>query len=429
MKFPTICISGLVVAVASGADKATVGASKFQAKQQLRRNLLRERRERQAHSLLRKRDYLKDFRVKKDVAPTDPPTVSPTVSPTASPVSPTISPMPSAFPSQAPSLEPLSVERPPVDVDVTESCENGERVFQVDLTIDGAGGINGTRTVPIEIVFALDSSGSMSSNDPQQLRQSATIDLINRLNPFDDLASVVSWDDGIDFATPLINDFELLRTQVNSVDSSGGTDLNIGLNRAISSFTPKASAQAIVFLTDGGGTYTSCSVGGPASVAANNGYTIYSIGLGSADTAPLIDMAICTGGIFSPSPSALSLETIFDDIFQEVLFSTVPFDIAATITLQSGFELVTGSDNPPADSITTNEGQTILFWKDVDDGLGLPAGESVGISFNVKATTSGELTDRLSSGITFSTPEGDMGRVGIPVLTIDIDGTSDPCDP
>lgn len=64
-----------------------------------------------------------------------------------------------------PSLEPLSVERPVVEGEITPVClDDGTTAgYTVNVTVQGAGGMGGTRTVPIEVVFALGKSTHTST--------------------------------------------------------------------------------------------------------------------------------------------------------------------------------------------------------------------------------------------------------------------------
>jgi Ca-activated chloride channel family protein len=90
------------------------------------------------------------------------------------------------------------------------------------------------------------------------------------------------------------------------------------------------AAWVIIFLTDGQGTYTPAGSGGPASVAASKGYVIYSIGLTIGCNSPLVDMANATGGKCYSSPSPANLQAIFDEIFEEIVTSTIPYDVDVT---------------------------------------------------------------------------------------------------
>ncbi len=358
-----------------------------------------------------------------------PPTSKPSGVPTVV-ADPTVTPtavLPTFQPSGLPTLKPLSVERPPVIANVTSECMNAMQIYVVDIQVNGAGGNNGTRTVPIEVAFALDSSGSMRTNDPNGIRKTASIEFVDKLDKARDLGAVVSWGDTILFSTNLTNDFEFLKDEIRRVDDLSATDLDVGLDASITILEDfsslSASARAIIFLTDGDGTYTTCAQNGPASLAATRGYKIYSVGLGSSvDTFNLIDIANCTGGMYTLADSADDLTGVFTDLFGEVLESTAPFDVTVNLVLQPNFNVIAGSFNASPDSNIFDpvSGKTTLLWNKIDGGRGLSSGQSFEIKFAVTALSSGSLTDQLASSVTFSTQEGDIGEVPTPALFIDI---------
>jgi len=120
------------------------------------------------------------------------------------------------------------------------------------LTIQGNGS-EWTTSVPMDVIFALDSSGSMGWNDPSGLRKTAAKSFVDKLNSARDCAGVVSWDDNIDFTQALTNDFTLVKSKIDAVDSSGGTNLDAGLNAAINLLDTGKRANAswvIIFLSD-----------------------------------------------------------------------------------------------------------------------------------------------------------------------------------
>ena len=148
----------------------------------------------------------------------------------------------------------------PTNINIAGSGMNEETTVTIEVT--GAGGTTTTIT-PMDVVFALDSSGSMDWNDPDDLRKEASKSFVDRMNATRDQAGVVSWDSGINFTQALTNDFPLVKNKIDLVDSNGGTNLNVGLNSAISLLDAGAQAGAshvVIFLTDGDGSYTSASL-------------------------------------------------------------------------------------------------------------------------------------------------------------------------
>ena len=164
----------------------------------------------------------------------------------------------------------------PTSINVAGSGSN--EITTVTIEVTGAGSATET-SVPMDVVFAIDSSGSMSTNDPTGLRKSAAKSFIDKMDSSKDQVGVVSWDSNVDFAKGLSDNFTFVKSWVDKVDSSGSTNLNVGLQASTTMLNANTrvgpSAKVIVFLSDGDGTYSNST----ADAAASAGYTIYSIGL------------------------------------------------------------------------------------------------------------------------------------------------------
>ena len=109
-----------------------------------------------------------------------------------------------------------------VDPDTIFLANSGEapETMEVTLAVTGFGGTV-TDTIPIDIAFGIDSSGSMQVHDSSNQRIDAAKSIVDKLNSSRDTAGVVSWDDGIDFTYGLTSNFATLKSQIDSVDSSG----------------------------------------------------------------------------------------------------------------------------------------------------------------------------------------------------------------
>jgi PKD repeat protein len=164
----------------------------------------------------------------------------------------------------------------------------------------------------------------MSGTDPGGIRRTGSKAFVSNLNPDRDQAGVVSWDSGIDFSLPLTNDFAAVNANIDNVDDSGGTNLDVGFTEAIDLLDAGGRADAnkvIIFLTDGGGSYTpSGAPGSQADRAAAAGYTIYTVGLGAGiDPTDLQEIANVTGGTYYFAATAEDILAIFDDIAGELI--------------------------------------------------------------------------------------------------------------
>lgn len=316
----------------------------------------------------------------------------------------------------------------PMDINIAGSGSN--EVTTITLTVNGSGNTT-TTTFPMDVVFALDSSVSMDWNDPTDLRKDASKSFVDKMDSSLDKAGVVSWDNNIDFALALTNNFAQVKAKIDDVDEDGGTNQNIGLNRSIdlldSNPRSDSSAEVIIFLSNGEGAYTIASDGGPASEAAFKGYVIYSIGLGPTPaTEALMDMADATGGQYYPSPTADNLQAIFDDIYEEIVTDTIPYNVDV-IEVTESYIIDEGSFSRAPDSVNTVGGITTITWNNIGMGDGDPdlsEDETVTLSFEAKSSLSGNNLDVGVFGsavVNYDDKDGNFaGSVNIPQAQINV---------
>jgi Ca-activated chloride channel family protein len=321
--------------------------------------------------------------------------------------------------------------------------------FEVKIEVDGFGGETTQTDVPIDVVFAIDSSGSMGWNDPSDLRLTAAKAFVEMMGDVHQ-AGVVSWDDNLDFTLALTYTTDAggkttVKDKIDTIDSSGGTNLNVGLNAAIAVLDANtrgsSSVEVIVFLSDGEGTYTDASSGGPAADAASKGYTVYTIGLNMEEAGidaelALQDIATATGGTYYSSPEADNLEAIFDEIFTSVIISTAPQDVDVHEITQD-YIIDESSFSITPTSITTNpDGTTYLFWEDVGDNTAvgdgadpLTSSETFTVTFMAKCNIVGTNlpVDQEQNGeaypipsVTYIDPAGSAQSVPIPQAYINV---------
>ena len=90
------------------------------------------------------------------------------------------------------------------------AVKTGPNTATVTLSVNGS---SGTATSSADVVFAIDSSGSMSTSDPTKLRATGAKNFIDQMDSSKDKVGVVNWDNTIRQNQPLTNDF----TQAKSV--------------------------------------------------------------------------------------------------------------------------------------------------------------------------------------------------------------------
>lgn len=254
---------------------------------------------------------------------------------------------------------------------------NGDKYLNVSKTIDkdvippdGTAKVTlkvtniayGERWYPVDVVFAIDSSGSMDDSDPHGLRRTVSVDFIDdKMDASKDRVGVVSWDHKVDFSVPLSSNFDDVKSKIQEIDSEGGTYIDKGLDEAIrlleESKNPDPNAKRIiVFLTDGEGGYTSRPIK----------YPVYTIGLKVSDRGREILEQIGkedSKGDYYPAEKAEELQRIYDDIAHDVIKKPVR-GIALTDVLQSYFEVKTDSIgiNPTEGPIRNPDGTTVMKW-------------------------------------------------------------------
>lgn len=170
---------------------------------------------------------------------------------------------------------------------------------------------------PTNIVLAIDSSGSMQSNDPSNLRIDAGKSFIQAMKSTDNVA-VVDFDSSSRVVAALTNDISVLESALNSIDSSGGTNIVSALETSYNVLinSDSNSIRAVFLLTDG-----DSSLSGLDAVIDNinnAGIRVFTIGLSAGvNETSLQDIADSTSGAYKQIDNADGLVGIFDE------FSTV----------------------------------------------------------------------------------------------------------
>lgn len=210
--------------------------------------------------------------------------------------------------------------------------EAPELVFGDDgtytATLNVRGFLTNETTGPVrqDVVFAIDSSGSMTTNDPFDLRKDAAKTYVSLLSP-PDRAAVVDFDQN----ALLVNDTHLgtnyarVNENIGFIDSFGGTFITGGVEASLDelqSFGLPQHAWVVILLTDAESIIEDDDILMPIQVARAKalGVRIYTIGL---NTPPRLfpfmeNIATETGGKFYPTPDPESLEGVYRDIAADI---------------------------------------------------------------------------------------------------------------
>lgn len=227
----------------------------------------------------------------------------------------------------------------------------------------------GSEYTGIDVVFVIDSSGSMSTNDGNKLRLEAANAFVDKLGEFD-RAAVVDFDGSAKTLQGFTSDHDLLKNAIAKIDQSGGTNLSTGMLTALSLFTSTSyvnnnAYKYIVFLTDGDGSYSTAYT----TMAAENNVIIYTVGLGSGVRESVLkDIANGTGGKYYFASVANQLGGIYDEISVETVDYTTDSNNdgitdyytnlikEGTLVLSTGSSALSGIDlNYDADGNLSND--------------------------------------------------------------------------
>lgn len=221
--------------------------------------------------------------------------------------------------------------------------------------------------IELVIGFSIDSSGSMSWNDPYGLRKQTAKEFVEKMDD-NDKAAVIDFDDSAKVNCSLTSDKTAIKNAIDRIDSSGGTDLGVGIKASLEQLKWSTSkAKFIIMLTDGEGSYDHSLT----QKAINDGVKIYTIGLGSSvDVSLLKGIAEATGGKYYHASTAGDLEGIFDETSGETVDLTKDTDKDGIsdyhekrgVRTSTGW-IYTDYNNPDTDGDGVKDGEELKYRK------------------------------------------------------------------
>ncbi|MBQ7133465.1 MAG: VWA domain-containing protein [Ruminococcus sp.] len=170
-------------------------------------------------------------------------------------------------------------------------------------------------TAKIDVVFTVDTSGSMSSDI--DVAQDSMYEFVKALDK-DDRAGLVEFNTNSSILCPLTADKSKVNSKIGSLSTTGGTAMYKGLSNALSLFDGQSDAyKMIIILSDGYDSSSSYNsdYAGLVSQAVSNNVVVYTVGIGSSvDTTLLVQIASATGGQYYNAADSSEILRIFDDI-------------------------------------------------------------------------------------------------------------------
>ncbi len=182
---------------------------------------------------------------------------------------------------------------------------------------------------PIDVILAIDSTNTMSSNDPTNLRLEAAKAFIDLLNPNADQVGVIGWDSDIDVQVGLTaSPYTAVKNAIDTIDNSGLTNMVLPLDTAMGMLDNQGRSgtqKSVVLITDADAGDLVSPEDGPTEVHAKalelaaKGYRVFVIVLTNPTSESILrDVADTTGGIYFMSPAASNLLTAYTLASQQV---------------------------------------------------------------------------------------------------------------
>lgn len=186
----------------------------------------------------------------------------------------------------------------------------------------------------LDIVFVIDYSYSMESNDPNQLFKTLSKDFVSKLRQDKDQAAVVKFIRVATVVASLTTDKNALNSAIDGISYDNGhntgysgTDGSTGIYLALDELKKSDSKyQYIIFITDGEDNQYTYAYDDLIADAVENNVTIYTVGMGSASESVLQKIANGTNGKYYHATTAttetgdiLDLSTVFDKIESETI--------------------------------------------------------------------------------------------------------------
>ena len=187
----------------------------------------------------------------------------------------------------------IEIQSPSVDFNVVD----GAKTIEVEGIASAIGGVR-----YLDMMFVMDTSGSLRSTDPKGYRSLGAIGLVKNLSPKSDIQiGVVGFDSKGELAQELTSDRDKVAQVIRDLPRSGSTNLGAGIHAAVAELEENGrpdSSRVIMLFTDGKSNRKKAH---SATIAAQmHGVTIQTLLLGSNKTGAEIlgEIAWGTGGSF-----------------------------------------------------------------------------------------------------------------------------------
>ncbi|MFP3913579.1 MAG: vWA domain-containing protein, partial [Actinomycetota bacterium] len=224
----------------------------------------------------------------------------------------------------------------PQQVEVTAGGEPVE-----NLTVEPLA----SSTVPVGVILAIDTSGSMEG-EPIQAAREAARSFVEQKRP-EDFVAILTFDDQVNVLQGFTNNTDTLLSRIDSIEAAGATAFNDAIIRSIGMFADASSSQLqpnVIILADGADNGSNASAADVEEAIAQSDVRIFGVALEAPDFEPdaVQQFAQASGGLFLLAPGPGELSGLFGQIQQEinnvlVARFTVPQSTPGEIELSVGY--------------------------------------------------------------------------------------------
>ena len=265
----------------------------------------------------------------------------PQEAPAGSAPGPAAAPAPAPAPAQAPAQAPPKPFTLEVSVDVVSVTavvfdKSGRFVRGLgpkDITLledgvpqdvsyfrEASSAGEASERVPLSVVLALDTSGSM--NESLHFLQEAVLSFVNKLEEVD-TSLVVSFNESVKGSAEFTGDTDRLERFVDGLQAWGGTSLYDAIHYSLERIKDQPGRKAIIVFSDGADTTSTMEDKQVVDYARANEATVYCIGFKGSGSfgAPrgfLRRIASETGGEYFAPDKVGDLIKVFNEISQEL---------------------------------------------------------------------------------------------------------------
>ncbi|MFP4074638.1 MAG: VWA domain-containing protein, partial [Actinomycetota bacterium] len=271
------------------------------------------------------------------------------------------------------------------DPEALEVTANGEPVS--DLVVEPVG----ASAVPVGVVLAIDTSGSMEG-EPIAAAISAAQSFVDQARAEDRIA-LVTFNDEVQVLSGFTNNKQSLNSTLESITAEGETAFNDGVIRGIEMFEEPGASSLLpnmIVLTDGEDTASESSLDDALAAVDGTDVRTFSVALEGSDFNPeaVEQVATAGGGLFLSTPDPEQLSQLYTEISREISNTLVarfvsPISTPGEVDFEVGYEGLSSAEVFPVSgyevTTTTSEpGETTtttlapLTGTVVEGGAALP---------------------------------------------------------